>query len=84
MGFVSLGHGNDSIHSMTGGSNMTPVEIMRALQREIIQLRAEVERLRSVLKEMVAWDLNWADGLDENVERIKAMAEAALRGEEEK
>ena len=32
---------------MTGGSNMTPTEIMRSQQREITQLCAEIERLRA-------------------------------------
>ena len=54
------------------------------VNNEIEKLRAETERLRAVVKEVVAWDLNWANGLDENVERIQMMAEAALRGEGEK
>jgi len=38
----------------------------------------EVERLRTVLIAVDEWDLNWADGLDSNVERIKTLVRAAL------
>ena len=46
--------------------------------------RAEQEavRLREVLMAVDEWDLNWADGLDANVERIKAMVRAALEGDD--
>lgn len=40
----------------------------------------EVERLRTVLIAVDEWDLNWADGLDSNVERIKTLVRAALEG----
>ncbi|MDX9862548.1 MAG: hypothetical protein RBS99_16700 [Rhodospirillales bacterium] len=38
----------------------------------------EIERLRKALTEIEAIDLQWADGLDTNVERIKSLARAAL------
>lgn len=40
----------------------------------------EVVRLREALIAVDEWDLNWADGLDANVEKIKSMARAALEG----
>lgn len=40
----------------------------------------EVVRLREALIAVDEWDLNWAEGLDENVEKIKSMARAALEG----
>jgi len=41
-------------------------------------LVAENKRLRAALEEVVAWDLQWADGLDVNVERIQTLARKAL------
>jgi hypothetical protein len=80
MGFVSLGHGNDSIHSMTGGSIMTTTEIMRARQREINQLRAEYDDALRTITDMQSK----FEAVSVENERLRAENEslkAALRGE---
>lgn len=53
-----------------------------ALREQLAARDAEVGRLREALEAVDAWDINWADGLDENVERIKDMVRAALKGED--
>lgn len=53
-----------------------------ALRAQLAARDAEVGRLREALEAVDAWDINWADGLDENVERIKDMVRAALKGED--
>ena len=68
---------------MTGGSNMTPDEIMRAQQREIIQLRAENDRLRNYML-MIAHATGPDFDDDAFHENAYTLAEAALRGEGEK
>lgn len=57
-------------------------EEIAALRAQLAARDAEVGRLREALEAVDAWDINWADGLDENVERIKDMVRAALKGED--
>lgn len=49
-----------------------------AAQSTIADLQATVERLREALQAVEVWDLNWAEGLDANVERIKNKVHTAL------
>lgn len=57
-------------------------EEIAALRAQLAARDAEVGRLREALEAVDAWDINWADGLNENVERIKDMVRAALKGED--
>lgn len=57
-------------------------EEIAALRAQLAARDAEVARLREALEAVDAWDINWADGLNENVERIKDMVRAALKGED--
>jgi hypothetical protein len=50
----------------------------------LMKCQAKVERMRAALQAVADWDIDWLDGLDSNVEKIKTLVEAALRGEEEK
>lgn len=42
------------------------------------QAEQKMMKFREILEEIDEWDLNWADGLDSNVERVKNMVRAAL------
>lgn len=49
--------------------------------RACVHLAAELVRAREALEQVAAWDIRWAEGLDSNVERIKAIVDAALRAQ---
>ena len=55
---------------------------VKQINRDRIALLAENERLRDALEMVDKWDLQWADGLDANVARVKAAVRAALKGDE--
>lgn len=57
-------------------------DILEAEKAARERAEGEVVRLRQVLIAVEEWDLNWADGLDANVEKIKNMVRAALEGDD--
>lgn len=64
-----------------GRPSVCPVSYGRDAEKQAREkAEQEVERLRTVLIAVDEWDLNWADGLDSNVERIKTLVRAALEG----
>jgi hypothetical protein len=66
-------------YCVTLGQLLTRVEKEREAEKAAREkAEQEVERLRTVLIAVDEWDLNWADGLDSNVERIKTLVRAAL------
>lgn len=65
-------------------SNPDALESERAMNATLTaeneKLEAELAALRVALEEVDRWDIQWADGLDSNVERIKTIVRDALGG----
>jgi len=57
---------------------------IRDLLAELDRLRGGAERLAGALREIEVLPVDWTSGVDENCERLKDIARAALRQREER
>jgi hypothetical protein len=56
--------------------------LLDTLAARVLELEAENRRLREGLDQIDALEADWTKGVDENLERAKSIARAALKGGE--